>query len=303
MKKGLYENMIIKYLQRLKSKKGFTMVELMICIGIFAILIAAMAMLFNPVNAIIQSTRRNARVDGVLETIGSYIKVNTDTTSRIEIMDWATFHKPLFITEADDFLANFSEGDMKAHLLYLNGQGVLFDFGDISETDTLIELLTHMATMLSGNAPAIVFPPKYYNLRCGGNVCGDCDKVLDCGLPYRRCGNPSPPCGGACAGLSECDTLVCPAFPNNTCARTCECGIEFTLEVLKSGGLRISMNAFRDGNRVTQRRVTTFNFMNPLLREVGLNYGLDGDISGIGMSIDQDNGILIFYTKYVEPTP
>lgn len=66
---------------RLKQKKGFTLTEVVVALGIFGVLIAAMGTLFSPIVTIAQASRYDTYTDSVQAQVGDYLRKTLDTAA------------------------------------------------------------------------------------------------------------------------------------------------------------------------------------------------------------------------------
>ena len=115
---------MLRYFNRLKRKKGFTMIELLVAVAVFGILVTMMAALVGPVSGLIMGARRDARIDAIVDNIGEYIKRSTDIATRVEIFEWRALEAPTLngfnsIAEANMYLRNFSHCQYHAEKQYL----------------------------------------------------------------------------------------------------------------------------------------------------------------------------------------
>jgi len=313
---------MLKYLHKLKSKKGFTMVELLISIGIFAILLAVMSSLIRPVNKIITETRRDARMDNAVETIGHYIKKSTDVASRVEVFDRNAFTTGgagsafADTDEADAFLANFSHCQRHSYTQYN------------------CAVVTCAPACLSPSFHACVPCPNLSacTLTCATGHCPPLPSALN--DPFLCTISTHSPCVDAeCTATKEHElfalyldedgalydfgrvegldfaalsTLIINAATNGTNVFTPfyynRCTIDYAFQTLPSGGLKIDINVLRNDNPVTRGRSTNFNYLSPFIDSV--TFHLDSvitppvdEIRNIPANGDPPRGILILYTK------
>ncbi|MCL2018191.1 MAG: prepilin-type N-terminal cleavage/methylation domain-containing protein [Oscillospiraceae bacterium] len=106
---------MLRYLYKLKNKKGFTMIELLVAVAVFGILVTLMAALVGPISGLIMGARRDTRIDAIVDNIGDYIKKSTDIATRVEILDWQTLQLQTSIAPpgvADSRFKNIGEADM-----------------------------------------------------------------------------------------------------------------------------------------------------------------------------------------------
>jgi len=299
---------MLKYLHKLKSKKGFTMVELLISIGIFGVLILAMASLIRPVNRIIIETRRDARMDTAVDNIGHYIKKSTDVASRVEIFDWNTFNTGLGnaftdAAEADAFLDNFSHCQRHSF-----------------EQDRCFTIpCDPTACFIDSHQPCVV-------CTCPPPVCVNalhCPDICEFHVPHVVTACPSPKeyqlfalfldangalydlgsVGGKTLAVLRTD-IVSAQILGNTPSRVFmpfyynRCTVEYVFQTLPSGGLKIDINVVRNGDPVTRGRSTNYNYVAPFFDSVVLHGDVDDEIRNVPANGDPARGIVILYAKY-----
>jgi prepilin-type N-terminal cleavage/methylation domain-containing protein len=167
---ALMEPKIIERTSKLRHKKGFTLVELLVSVGVIGFLMIAMAALFQPVSNMVFGTRRDARMDSILTSIGDYVRKSTDVSEVIGIYRFNSDPAEPESVELDEALNIFyADGRGYVYALYFCNSGRLFDLGnieslDIEDFDSLVdEFFADTPIAIQNLQDKAVFNEDYYN--------------------------------------------------------------------------------------------------------------------------------------------
>ncbi|MCL2077002.1 MAG: prepilin-type N-terminal cleavage/methylation domain-containing protein [Oscillospiraceae bacterium] len=152
----------MKRFKRLLNKKGFTLVELIVSVGILGILMLMMMVLFNPINRMITSSRRDAHMDTMLENYVDFIRRNVDTAERLEIFNFTETANTTLDPAVNAALTDFSSrgADFETYALYIDPNGQLYAIEDNLTPITSLDV-SAIRTRINDNNR--VFLPPYYN--------------------------------------------------------------------------------------------------------------------------------------------
>lgn len=137
-----------KLLKRLTSKKGVTLVELIVVLFISSVLLGAAMGMLGPVNALMKSIKGNAHLDSLCNTANEYIRASIEKASGITMTGYTAGSEnevsAKFTALSSKADVNF-KSDIKviAVLKNSNGKFRLYDFGKVTDTATLEARLTN----------------------------------------------------------------------------------------------------------------------------------------------------------------
>ena len=144
-----------KRLKRLLNKKGLTLVEILVVLIITSILLACAMGMLAPVNNLLNSTKGNAHMDTMCDTVNEYIRGSLEKAEAVSVIiypdasaSWSDADDSAYMIDAENKIkqawVDFSN-QYKANEGYqLRALGVmqnynqdyrLFDFGDVTEID------------------------------------------------------------------------------------------------------------------------------------------------------------------------
>lgn len=112
-------------MKRLKNKKGFTLVEVVVAMVITTIIIVAVANLFSPAMQIISSVRNDVNYDTACNAVNTYVRNSIDSSAQVKIVALSDASSAVSAMQAD---ANYPASDYKLKALAVIG-GKLYDFG------------------------------------------------------------------------------------------------------------------------------------------------------------------------------
>ncbi|MCL2087219.1 MAG: prepilin-type N-terminal cleavage/methylation domain-containing protein [Oscillospiraceae bacterium] len=153
----------------LKSRKGFTLVEMLVSTAIIGVLLTAMALIFSPVSSLANSIRRNSKADLIAVELGNYIEGRLLKANVVYIFN-AKLEDELseFWSESDD------ENLLNGIIILNRTNGKIYDARDsynrLTEELTQIEPIGTVGDFVSSSgavgdlpSPNAVYYDYFYN--------------------------------------------------------------------------------------------------------------------------------------------
>jgi len=155
---------MIKYLQRLKSKKGLTLVEVMIATVIFSLILLAVFSMFEPINKVADIVKSDSDMQRIVTATESFIAQQIRNSSEIEIW-WGDPSLTTWAAIADrakEFIEDKGSPDNHPQALVLKREGDLMYLYNIRLKEApAIE--TALFTGLNDSSRWRVFNSSFYS--------------------------------------------------------------------------------------------------------------------------------------------
>lgn len=152
----------MNYIRKIKAKKGFTLVEVIIAVAITAILLAGVMSLFSPISKMLNSVKSDAVADTICTNSANYVakKVSNATTIKISGYDSLADMKSAAAAVVNSITLGTNE---KLYALVITdadngGVNALYDLGEVNST-SIPSLLTDKTSLNTYR----VFEDVYYN--------------------------------------------------------------------------------------------------------------------------------------------
>lgn len=124
-----------KFYKLLLSKKGFTLVEILVVLIVASILLICATGMLTPVNNLLNSVKGNAHMDATCDTINEYMRGTLEKAEKICIIPYSQIDtlKSQWKTYTDSYNAtNGYEVRAMGVMENYNGDFRLYDFGDVT---------------------------------------------------------------------------------------------------------------------------------------------------------------------------
>lgn len=124
-----------KFYKLLLSKKGFTLVEILVVLIVASILLICATGMLAPVNNLLNSVKGNAHMDATCDTINEYMRGTLEKAEKICIIPYSQIDtlKSQWKTYTDSYNAsNGYEVRAMGVMENYNGDFRLYDFGDVT---------------------------------------------------------------------------------------------------------------------------------------------------------------------------
>ena len=122
--------MMFKRLKRLKSKKGFTLAELIVTIAVSTLIVAAAVGLFSPAMGLINSIKSNTNLDVMCDTANEYIRSCLQSAGNVSICSFNLTDLDSVEDKIDGIVVH---DGYKVHALGYMGNK-LYDFGEVTSS-------------------------------------------------------------------------------------------------------------------------------------------------------------------------
>lgn len=119
---------MFKRLKRLKSKKGFTLAELIVTIAVSTLIVAAAVGLFSPAMGLIDSIKSNTNLDVLCDTSNEYIRNCLQGAGNVSVNSFNISGLDSVKNQIDN-IAVYDNYEVRA-LGYMNNK--LYDFGAVT---------------------------------------------------------------------------------------------------------------------------------------------------------------------------
>lgn len=134
-------------LNRLKSKKGITLVELLVVLFVSSILLSIAMGMLTPINELMKSIKGNAHLDTLCNTANNYIQASVENASAITMVSYTAGSEDevsaKFTALSTSVDVNFKSNiNVIAILKNSEGRFRLYDFGKVVDTGVLENHLT-----------------------------------------------------------------------------------------------------------------------------------------------------------------
>ena len=161
----------MKIFKRILSKKGLTLVEILVVLIITSILLLCATGMLAPVNNLLSTMKGNAQLDTTCNTINEYIRGNLEKAEKICVIPYSQIDavKDQWKTYTDSY--NASNGYVVKALGVLenyNGDFRLYDFGDVTSIDYSWGTSFTIKSDNDGSTPGNAFASLVKNRDGGG---------------------------------------------------------------------------------------------------------------------------------------
>lgn len=135
-------------LKRLKSKKGVTLVELIVVLFVSSVLLGAAMGMMGPVNALMKSLKANAHLDSLCNTANEYIRASIEKASGVTMVAYSAGSEGSVSAKFTE-LSSKADVNFKSNIKVIAvlknsaGQFRLYDFGKVTDTSVLEARLTN----------------------------------------------------------------------------------------------------------------------------------------------------------------
>lgn len=147
--------------KNIKTKKGFTLVEVLIAVAITMMLLAAVMSLFSPISKMLNSVKSNSIADTICTNSANYVAKKVTIATTIKIAGYDSLAEMKAASSAMVNSITLGSGE-KLYAMVItdadaDGPNALYDLGEV-DGSTIVSMLTDKASL----TPYRVFEDIYY---------------------------------------------------------------------------------------------------------------------------------------------